>query len=71
MSISLEGVFEKATFYIVEEFREAVIQTGLKRIRPRLLTLSTTVLALMPIFRATGRGVDAMQPDSYSLGAGE
>jgi Cu(I)/Ag(I) efflux system membrane protein CusA/SilA len=58
----LEGVFKDREFKSVAEIREAVIDAGLKRIRPCLMTIATTVLALMPIFWATGRGADVMQP---------
>jgi Cu(I)/Ag(I) efflux system membrane protein CusA/SilA len=58
----LEGLFEGRTFKSISEIRETVLQAGLKRIRPCLMTLSTTVFGLMPIFWATGRGSDVMQP---------
>jgi len=58
----LEGVFKDREFKSVTEIREAVIDAGLKRIRPCLMTIATTVLGLMPIFWATGRGSDVMQP---------
>ena len=58
----LEGVFKDRTFTSRDEIREAVIDAGLKRIRPCLMTIATTVLALMPIFWATGRGADVMMP---------
>lgn len=58
----LEGVFKDRTFASKDEIREAVIDAGLKRIRPCLMTIATTVLGLMPIFWATGRGSDVMQP---------
>jgi Cu(I)/Ag(I) efflux system membrane protein CusA/SilA len=62
MSTYLEDIFDGRTFNSVQEVREAVVQAGLKRIRPCLMTLSTTVFGLMPIFWATGRGSDVMQP---------
>jgi len=58
----LEGVFKGRTFTSTAEIRAAVIDAGLKRIRPCLMTIATTVFALMPIFWATGRGADVMQP---------
>ena len=58
----LEGTFDKATFTDVGGIREAVVSAGLKRIRPALMTISTTIFGLMPIFWATGRGADVMQP---------
>src|SRR6185503_8539455 len=62
ISTYLEDIFDKATFNSVQDIRDAVLQAGLKRIRPCLMTLSTTVFGLMPIFWATGRGSDVMQP---------
>jgi Cu(I)/Ag(I) efflux system membrane protein CusA/SilA len=58
----LEGVFEGRTFTSIAEIRAATIDAGLKRIRPCLMTTATTVFGLMPIFWATGRGSDVMQP---------
>jgi copper/silver efflux system protein len=62
ISTYLEDIFDKSTFTSVQDIREAVVQAGLKRIRPSLMTISTTVFGLMPIFWATGRGSDIMQP---------
>lgn len=62
MSTYLEQVFEGKTFQSVHEIREAVLEAGLRRIRPCLMTICTTVFGLMPIFWATGRGADIMQP---------
>jgi Cu(I)/Ag(I) efflux system membrane protein CusA/SilA len=58
----LEGVFKGRTFLSMREIRDAVIEAGLKRIRPCLMTIATTVFGLMPIFWATGRGSDVMKP---------
>jgi copper/silver efflux system protein len=58
----LEGVFKHREFASVQDIRAAVIEAGLKRIRPCLMTIATTVIGLMPIFWATGRGSDVMQP---------
>lgn len=62
MATYLEGVFKEKTFTSVHEIREAVLEAGLKRIRPCLMTTATTVIGLMPIFWATGRGADVMKP---------
>jgi Cu(I)/Ag(I) efflux system membrane protein CusA/SilA len=58
----LEGIFKDRTFKSIAEIRAAVIDAGLKRIRPCLMTIATTVFGLMPIFWATGRGADVMKP---------
>jgi copper/silver efflux system protein len=63
ISTYLENLFDDGrTFKSIDEIRATVVEAGLKRIRPCLMTLSTTVFGLMPIFWATGRGSDVMQP---------
>jgi Cu(I)/Ag(I) efflux system membrane protein CusA/SilA len=42
----------------VGDIRNAVVQAGLKRIRPCLMTTFTTLIALLPVIAATGRGAD-------------
>ncbi|PCE62592.1 efflux RND transporter permease subunit [Sediminicola luteus] len=46
----------------VSELRNAVIQAGLKRIRPCLMTTATTLLALLPILTSTGKGSGILIP---------
>jgi copper/silver efflux system protein len=58
----LEEAFEGRDFASIDEIRAATLEAGLKRIRPCLMTIATTVFGLMPIFWATGRGSDVMQP---------
>jgi Cu(I)/Ag(I) efflux system membrane protein CusA/SilA len=63
MSTYLEGLFDDGRrFASVADIRETVVQAGLKRIRPCLMTICTTIFGLLPIFWATGRGSDVMQP---------
>ncbi|MEQ1862167.1 MAG: efflux RND transporter permease subunit [Chthoniobacteraceae bacterium] len=62
MSTYLEGLFKNRTFNSIQEIRETVIEAGLKRVRPGLMTISTTIFGLLPIFWATGRGSDIMRP---------
>ena len=42
----------------LSDIRDAVVEAGLKRIRPCLMTTFTTVIALVPVLLATGRGAD-------------
>ncbi len=62
MSTYLEDVFQNRTFTSVAEIREAVLEAGLKRIRPCLMTTATTIIGLAPIFWVDGRGSDVMRP---------
>ena len=45
-----------------DEVRAAVLEAGLRRIRPALMTVSTTMIALLPVLTSTGRGADIMIP---------
>lgn len=46
----------------INEVRAAVIEGGLRRVRPAMMTTATTILALLPVLTATGRGADIMLP---------
>lgn len=46
----------------VQVVRDAVVEAGLRRVRPCLMTSATTILALLPVLTATGRGADVMIP---------
>jgi Cu(I)/Ag(I) efflux system membrane protein CusA/SilA len=58
----LEQIFNEHEPTSVTDIRGMVIEAGLKRIRPCLMTTATTVIGLIPVFLATGRGSDVMQP---------
>jgi Cu(I)/Ag(I) efflux system membrane protein CusA/SilA len=45
-----------------EEIREAVVQAGLRRVRPAVMTTATTLIALLPVLTSTGKGSDIMIP---------
>ncbi len=58
----LEQIFGERVPRSVEEVREMVLDGGLKRVRPCLMTTATTVIGLLPVFLTNGRGSDVMQP---------
>ncbi len=62
MATYLNQAFDRNKPSDLKAIREAVIQAGEKRIRPCLMTTATTILALLPILTATGRGSDIMIP---------
>ncbi|MEM7036884.1 MAG: efflux RND transporter permease subunit, partial [Bacteroidota bacterium] len=62
MATYLRQVFKEREPADVREIREAVVTAGKRRIRPCLMTTATTLLALLPILTATGRGADIMLP---------
>jgi copper/silver efflux system protein len=46
----------------VEEIRRMTVEAATRRVKPALMTSATTILALLPILTATGRGADVMLP---------
>ena len=58
----LDQSFERNKPATHEEVRQAVIEAGLRRIKPALMTVSTTMIALLPVLTSTGRGSDIMIP---------
>jgi len=62
MATYLTQTFEKNDPENVTEIRSSIVEAGMKRIRPCLMTTATTILALLPILTSTGRGSDIMIP---------
>ncbi len=58
----LQNSFRKNQPQTKEEIRNAVVEGGLRRVRPAMMTTATTILALLPILTSTGRGADIMLP---------
>lgn len=58
----LDQSFERNQPGSLKEVRAAVVEAGLRRIRPALMTVSTTMIALLPVLTSTGRGADIMIP---------
>jgi len=62
MATYLKQQFKENKHDSTEEIRNTVVQAGLKRIRPCLMTTATTLLALLPILTSSGKGSDIMIP---------
>ncbi|MGB0523988.1 MAG: efflux RND transporter permease subunit [Flammeovirgaceae bacterium] len=45
-----------------EAVRQAVLEAGLRRIKPAIMTSATTIIALLPVLTSTGKGADIMIP---------
>ncbi|MEJ2004015.1 MAG: efflux RND transporter permease subunit, partial [Cyclobacteriaceae bacterium] len=58
----LDQSFKRNKPQTVEGVHKAVIEAGLRRVRPALMTVSTTMIALLPVLSSTGRGADIMIP---------
>jgi Cu(I)/Ag(I) efflux system membrane protein CusA/SilA len=62
MATYLKQSFKNNPTKSKKELREAVLEGGLKRIRPAVMTSVTTVIALLPVLSSTGKGSDIMVP---------
>jgi len=58
----LKDAFAKNKPATISAIRDAVVEGGKRRVRPAMMTTATTILALLPILTATGRGADIMLP---------
>ncbi|MEZ5278679.1 MAG: efflux RND transporter permease subunit [Opitutaceae bacterium] len=58
----LQQVFRDRKPDTIEEIRSATVEAGIRRVRPAVMTSSTTILALLPVLTSTGRGSDIMVP---------
>lgn len=58
----LQDSFKKNKPTTIESIRDAVVEGGLRRVRPAMMTTATTILALLPVLTSTGRGADIMLP---------
>ncbi len=58
----LKDSFKKNTPQNVKEIQDAVVEGGLRRVKPAMMTTATTILALLPVLTSTGKGADIMLP---------
>ncbi len=62
MATYLDQTFAKRKLTDPEAIRAATLEAAGRRIRPALMTVATTILALVSVLTSTGRGADIMVP---------
>ena len=62
MGTYLDQSFAQNKTNTIPQIREAVVEAGLRRIRPAVMTSATTIIALLPILTSSGKGSDIMIP---------
>ena len=67
MATYLDQVFTRKRLKNVTDIRNAVVEAGLKRIRPCLMTTFTTIIALLPVIYSTGRGSDVAKAMAWPV----
>lgn len=70
MGTYIHDVFEKRNPQTVPKVREAVMEAGLKRVRPAMMTTAVAVIALLPVLSSTGKGADIMVPMAIPIFGG-
>ena len=59
---TLDNLFKRKVPKTIEDIRQTVIEGGLLRVRPAMMTTMTTIIALMPVMLSTGTGSEIMKP---------
>jgi len=59
---TLDDLFRKKVPKTVKDIRQTVIEGGLLRVRPAMMTTTTTIIALIPVMLSTGTGSEIMKP---------
>ncbi|MCA6074072.1 efflux RND transporter permease subunit [Fulvivirga sedimenti] len=70
MATYLHQKFKTAKPMSVRDIRATVMEAGLKRVRPAMMTTLTTLIALLPVLGSTGKGSDIMVPMAIPIFGG-
>ncbi len=62
MATYLDQSFKDKQKLTKTSIQSLVIEAGMRRVKPCLMTTATTLLALLPVLTSTGRGADVMIP---------
>ncbi len=61
LDLSYEERRSKGLMRSMSDLKEAIIEGAVKRVRPKVMTVATTFIALVPIMWSTGAGSDVMR----------
>src|SRR5690625_1944929 len=70
MATYLDTLFDRRMPESRKEINAVDIEAGMRRVRPCLMTTGTTLLALLPIFTAPGKGSEIMIPMAVPIFGG-
>ncbi len=70
ISTYIKQLMDKKKPSSVKEVRALVLEAGLKRVRPAIMTTATTLIALLPVLTSTGKGSEIMVPMAIPLFGG-
>jgi Cu(I)/Ag(I) efflux system membrane protein CusA/SilA len=61
LDLSYEEARASGRLRTVEELREAIVHGAVKRVRPKMMTVTAAMMGLMPIMWSAGTGADVMK----------
>jgi Cu(I)/Ag(I) efflux system membrane protein CusA/SilA len=61
LDLSYERAKREGRLQSLSELREAILEGAVTRLRPKLMTVATTAIGLIPIMWSTGTGADVMK----------
>jgi Cu(I)/Ag(I) efflux system membrane protein CusA/SilA len=67
MATYIRQLLRRRSIRSIEDVRNTIHEAGLKRIRPCMMTTITTLIALMPVIWATGRGADVARAMAWPV----
>jgi len=70
LDLSYDDAKRKGKLRNLDELKEAIIHGAVKRIRPKMMTVMTTFLGLMPVMWSIGTGSDMMKRVAAPLAGG-
>jgi len=67
MVVYLQEAVDRVTVLNEQTLFDATVEGALMRVRPKIMTVATTVIGLLPLLWATGTGSDVMKPIAVPL----
>jgi Cu(I)/Ag(I) efflux system membrane protein CusA/SilA len=67
MVVYLQEALDRRRVESERDIFEATVEGALLRVRPKIMTVATTVIGLLPLLWATGAGSDVMKPIAVPL----
>jgi Cu(I)/Ag(I) efflux system membrane protein CusA/SilA len=61
LDLSYEEARKKGALRSLADLHEAIVHGAVKRVRPKLMTVTAAFMGLMPIMWSTGTGADVMK----------
>ena len=70
ISTYMQQIFKEKKPATVAAVRASVMEAGVKRVRPAIMTTATTLIALLPVLTSKGKGSDIMVPMAIPIFGG-